>query len=165
MSIKALQQAPHPWDPCLPSHLESPPPTWQHLWGPGRQILLQIQMPLGTEELWPQFPFVPVWFIVQLTLTGYAEARILWNFWRKFPHIFHFFSSQRQFAGRVMATFLGSQMRNKASGRGENSAYVASTDAWHIFFFCIILYFILFFFKFKKIYLYLLFTCYRHEYL
>lgn len=89
-------------------------------------------MPLGTKELWPQFPFVPVWFVVQLTLTGYAEARILRDFGRKFPHIFHFFSPQRQFAGRVMATFLGNQMRNKASGRGENSAYVASTDPWHL---------------------------------
>ena len=40
------------------------------------------------------FSFFPVWFIVQLILPACAEARLLWDVGRKFPHIFHFFLSE-----------------------------------------------------------------------
>lgn len=48
-------------------------------------------MPAGPEGLWLHFSFSLVWFVVQLILIGYAEARILWGSGRKFPHIFHSF--------------------------------------------------------------------------
>ena len=40
------------------------------------------------------FSFFPMWFIMQLILPACAEARLLWDVGRKFPHIFHFFLSE-----------------------------------------------------------------------
>lgn len=83
----------HPWDSLFQFHLRSPPHHMTISLGSRKR---DLAINLNTIKHWGimtpfSFFFFPVWFIVQLILISYAQARIHWDFGRKFPHIFHSF--------------------------------------------------------------------------